>query len=219
MPDQVFVDAQIIKFATESELLRPKEPETFEWGGKTHSVVVHEFVTHRWRDQLSGDIRKEADLLTDVAALARDERISLVKHGELDMEVWGLPGSFGRRTVMWGVTIEDIPSPFEYSRVVSGPSGSARDYRSNFIRSIRHPRFLELARSCGAFDGADVSENQLWDAFHLWTAESANVPYFLTLDYRLIRRTKTAGKKGPRVAIVKPSELLSRCRKSELHQG
>jgi hypothetical protein len=211
MPDQVFLDAQIIKFSTESVLLRPKaQPEVIEWGGQTLSVPVQEFVTHRWRDKLEGDIRNETDLLPDVAALAGKGRVSFVTDGELDMEVWGLPGSFGRRTVMSGAKIERVPPPFEYSRVVSGPSGSFQEHRSDFIRSVNDPRFLELAKACGAFDGSEVGENQLWDAFHLWTAERSGVPFFLTVDFKLIRRTATAPKSGPRTTLLRPSELLAR---------
>jgi hypothetical protein len=79
---------------------------------------------------------------------------------------------------------------------------------ANFLKSITHPRFLQLQRACGAFQGDSVKENQLADAFHIWCAEAANASHFLTTDFtlaNLVRRHRTA---PPQVRVVAPSELL-----------
>lgn len=209
MPTRVFVDTVTIKESQRTTVLQPRpEPERIEWGGRILTPTVHDFVERVERERLKGQGRAEADLLPQVAELAKQGRIELVTTGEVLNEYGGTPGSFGRRTIMEGVPIGTVPLPIEYSRIIAGPGGSPREHRSRFIRSVSHPRFLEIARACGAFDGGEPKENTLWDAFHVWSAEASLVPYFLTLDRSLIRRAATAKKTRLTTRLVSPSELM-----------
>ncbi len=208
MPDQVFLDANILHSSQVSTVLRPRAPERFKWGDREHEVIVSDFVDYRLRDALEGEVRAEADLIPRIAQLAKDGAIELISGDEVNMEKWGLPMSGGRRTVMDGAEILWTEPPMKYSRVVAGPEGSPRDYRTKFIHSVSDPRFLQIAKACGAFDSEPPKTNTLWDAFHVWWAEAAGARYFLTLDFRLINRSKNEGQDRPSLRLVRPSEMI-----------
>ena len=53
---------------------------------------------------------------------------------------------------------------------------------------------------------AGLSDEQLQDAFHLWTGEANDIPYFLTIDFKFIHviRHKAKAKKKPFELICQP---------------
>ena len=75
--------------------------------------------------------------------------------------------------------------------------------------SIKHPRFTELAKMTGAYQGASkpLNLNQALDAYHIWCAESAEIDYFLTMDYKL-QKVVGRSKFEPSVKVVTPDQLL-----------
>ena len=121
-----------------------------------------------------------------------------------------------RGAQLYGVQIEWVEAPLEYSRILgrvvpSPPAARRNDMKEStveFLRDVDYPRFLELQLACGAKQGATINENQLIDAFHVWCAEHAGAHFFLTLDFKLIRNVRTHRRSPPRVQLVRPSELL-----------
>jgi hypothetical protein len=101
-----------------------------------------------------------------------------------------------------------VEGPFQYGRVVV--DGTRRDHQYEFLRSVKHARFTELQRSCGAYQGADkpMQRNQLLDAFHVLCAESASATYFLTLDDKLIRALMSGSPRKTSVTLTTPKRLL-----------
>lgn len=205
----MFLDANVIRNSEVVTRLLPR-PFSLPCGDRTVSGAIHDLVDRPRRSDLKDEALKEAELLPTVASLAKRGVVALVTGGEVMMETWGLPGSAGRRTVMEGAEIEWTDPPMEYSRPVAMDGGTPRDHRTEFIRSVRHPRFLEVANTCGAFDSNPPADNTLWDAFHVWWAEAAQARYFLTMDFRLTNRTsqKSKSKIPLHVTLVRPSELL-----------
>jgi hypothetical protein len=208
MPDRVFLDTNVLHSSQVSLVVRAHGPKLFEYDGRQYEVDFRDLADLRLRDGLKGEVRDEADLLPRVAELAKKGVIELITSDEVEMEKWGLPWSWGRRTVMDGAKILRTDPPIEYSRVLMGPWDGTREYRAKFIQSFSDRRFLEIAKACGAFDGPSPKTNTLWDAFHVWWAEAAGARYFLTLDFKLIKRAANKGRGRPSVRLVRPSELI-----------
>jgi hypothetical protein len=77
---------------------------------------------------------------------------------------------------------------------------------------IRRQRFLELQKATDAYQGPGKPphDNQLWDAFHVWSAESTGADYFLTLDMKLLRHLAQHRSFPPLVPCLGPVALLRR---------
>jgi hypothetical protein len=206
--DQVFLDANIIKFGTESFVFRPL-PRKLVWGDRPLEGTVHESSLHSWKDGLDGKGKAESDLLPEICRRALRGEFSFVTDAETLLEVWGLPGSVGERRVMSDVPITTLDPPFRYSRIMFGPQGSPNELQEQFFHGIQNARYLEIAVGCGIRDGHLRRRNVYADAYALWSAETAECRYFLTLDLKLLRRLKNSPKLALRTRPVSPSELLS----------
>jgi hypothetical protein len=197
---RVFLDTSIRKHSIRSRnLLRPAP------GGG-----LYEFYDEDPAADVSGDLRREIDLLSDVADAARAGKIQLLSHLETMTELLGIllfpsPGE----SVFDGIEIENIAGPIEYSRVVFG-GGSAKELQVQFFDQLDHPRFLQIRRACGAYqgEGVPVRPNQIVDAFHVWSAESAGATHFLTTDFKLTRVVANYKKAPLKLKVVTPSQLL-----------
>jgi hypothetical protein len=82
-----------------------------------------------------------------------------------------------------------------------------KEHQRAFLRSITHPRFMELRTAVGAVETAGHFDNQLADAYHVWCAEEAGARYFLTTDYK-IGKSIAHHYFHTTVDVVTPSELL-----------
>jgi hypothetical protein len=163
---------------------------------------------------VTGQLRDEIDAISAVASLARAGAIKLASNLETTLELLTIvsipsPG----KSEFHDINIANVPAPFEYSRLASGThyvSGTAKELQYAFLRRIRAPRFLEIQRACGAYQGDSVAPNgnQLADAFHIWCAEVAAAEYFLTTDLKLVRVVRQYKKAPLRVSVVSPTQLL-----------
>jgi hypothetical protein len=210
----VFVDANVIKLASETDVLVPRQ-DTVTWGGKEIEITVHDSGVRRELDRLpEGELKAEALLLRRVADEARNGIIRLIIQAEVVHETWTLPWARGAH--LYGVDIEWVDAPIQYGRILGRIVPSPRSARRNdmkestveFLSRLKQARFKELQVACGATQGDRINENQLIDAFHVWCAEEAGATHFLTLDFKLMRTVRQHKKHPPRVKVVKPSELL-----------
>ena len=90
---RVYIDANILKFsATRLLRFRPREVMV-DWGGKRQPLTVHDPVTVNPNDGIANntELRREAELLPQVAALAGSGIVDFLINIETQMEVWGLP--------------------------------------------------------------------------------------------------------------------------------
>jgi hypothetical protein len=214
---KVYVDANVFKFsATTLRRLVPKNEKTRNWYGKVTGTLLCaiEYVNPNERITKKS-LKREAELLAQVAECAKTKRLRLVMNYETDVEACGLPTMGNATGRFYGAPIEYIDSPMKHRRIISAPSLGLdygwKNLQYNFLSKIEDKRFLQLQKATGAYQGKKkLNRNQLLDAFHLWCAEQSKCDYFLTLDLKLIKvmsRSKWAPKD---LAIVTPSELLGR---------
>lgn len=208
---RVFLDTNIIKFSS-SELERyvPYEQEIL-WGGSKQRLVVHQMESRNPNDNIRNEeLKREVDLLEDVAKLGDAGRLEFLTHAEVHFESWSMPNLDSKRGLFYGANVGLVEDPIQYSRTIMGGRHSLRESQYAFLSSIEHPRFIEIQKVVGAYQGEmnSPSRNQLLDAFHLWCAENGKCDYFLTLDLKLIKLIRFKANNCLAVKAIKPSELL-----------
>jgi len=204
---RVFVEPSVMQHSVRSRrLLRPRAEQP-EWMGEQ---ILYDLVEEDPTACVKGDgMRVEVGLLPRIAEAAKRGDIELLSHMESVFEYLGVhrlgdgPSTLLQAGVAW------VKDPVPYSRIIAGPSfGDARALRADFLKGLRHGRFLELQRACGAHRGSRAHENQLADAFHIWCAEEGGATHFLTTDLKLIRVFGSQKETRLRVEVVAPSGLL-----------
>ena len=173
-------------------------------------MTVHDFVMMNRNENITNPaLKREADLLPDLAAHGKGNRIQYVINMETEFESWGLRNMDSRTGRFYNTPVEAVDAPVQYSRVMIGAAIDPELEQFRFLGSLKHPRFLELQKMTGAYQGpGKLNRNQLLDAFHLWCAEHNCCSFFLTLDFKLLKVLRK-GKNQPNVRAVKPSELLA----------
>ena len=207
---RIFVDTNVLKFAaTELRRLRPRT-QRIHWGGKEFDAVVHDIVKVNPNEFIrNADLKAEADLLPGLAELGVEGTVHFLTQLEAELESWGLPKMNSERGHFYGTPIELVEAPFKYSRIIVSAEVRSRLSQFEFLKSVSSPRFDELQRISGAYQGKnEPNGNQLLDAFHLWCAEHARADFFLTLDFKLIKAVRRVSTKYF-VPVVRPSELLA----------
>jgi|GEM_PF-1293288 len=211
-PLSVFLDACVLKASADTRLVFRPERQIIQWGNREIEANIHRPVyanqNIKYLNQGKQGRFQDTIALRYIAALAKERKISLLSHAEVNFELMGLPRSKGKGPYFYGAPIQNIEGPFQYERIFVDFTG--RDHQFEFLCSVKHPRFLELQRACGAFQGHDrlPNRNQLIDAFHLLCAESANASYFLTLDDKLIRILSNHPKVKTKVICITPQLFL-----------
>jgi hypothetical protein len=206
----VFLDTNVLKASLDKLPVFLARREKVTWGDQSFEVDIHEpaffnqnaILAQRNQDQFESTVA-----LRYLAAFAKEQKIRLITHNEVLIELWGLPNSTGGK-LLYGAPITKVPGPFPYGRIVF--DGTNDDHRYSFLSRIEHSRFHELQRICGAYQGAKqpLNKNQLCDAFHILCAESASANFFLTLDRKLIKSLYARGKKSTSVTPITPKDLL-----------
>jgi hypothetical protein len=215
MPNlKVYLDSNVYKFsAAQMPGYRPREV-TVNWGGHKQTLTVHDEVTENANDQISNpQLKAEADLLPEVAALGTSGLLTFQISVETNVEIGGLPKMFSLTGNFYGAPREMVDPPVKYGRILYGSLEGWEEEQYRFLCSLNHPRFHQLQRITGAYQGTQpANRNQLLDAFHLWCAEHNGSDYFLTLDFKPARVVEKARNK-PSVPVVRPSELLNAIRR------
>jgi hypothetical protein len=208
---RVYIDANVFKFSATCLLrLLPREV-LLDWGGAKHPSAVHGPVTLNPNDRITNnlELRREAELLPQVAALATGGLADFLINIETRMEGWGLPNLDSETGRFYGAPLTSVAAPVQYGRIMFGANVDYKEEQFTFLCSIRHERFDKLQRITGAYQGETRSNrNQLLDAFHLWCAEHNKCDFFLSLDFKLARMIVNS-KVKPEVPVVRPSELLA----------
>lgn len=210
-PPSIFLDTNVLKASVDTRLVFIPESKAVNWGGRDFDVDVHRpvFVNQNTKYLTQGNTERFEDTvaLRFIAALAKENKIRLISHQEVSIELMGLPRATGGNT-FYGAPINNVAGPFQYDRVVI--DGTGRDYQYEFLSTVKHDRFSELQRVCGAYQGAGkpLNRNQLLDAFHILCAESASASYFLTIDDKLIRVLTNQPRRQSSVMPITPKRLL-----------
>jgi len=190
------------------EMLRERRP-----GSGTYELVLEDPVELA---HVHSGLRAEIDLIPTIAEWAGSGVIRLGWNQETALEFFGtyiIPG--GGSSVFADVAVTMVESPLEYSRMLALPdrSISSSELRMMFLQGIDHPRFLQLLRATGAYQGpGKLHERQAMDAFHIWCAEHNAMTHFLTTDLKLTRIVKQYKTAPVKVAVVTPAELVAEIR-------
>jgi hypothetical protein len=208
---KIHLDSNIYKFSA-TELLRalPRDVSV-DWGGRRSTLTVYDPVTVNPNERIANnpELRSEAELLPQVAALAEAGLVVFQINVETQVEIGGLPDLDSRTGYFYGAAREIVQPPLRYGRALYEGAGSWDDGQYDFLRTLDHERFLELQKITGAYQGErPVNRNQLLDAFHLWCAEHSGADYFLSLDFKLAKVIERS-KSKPTVVVVRPSQLLA----------
>lgn len=210
-PTQVYIDANILKFSVHHRSVYRGRPQRVQWGNFDKVLTVYELIETDEIAKLDLNQRNEAKTLRLIADAARAGKIYFKMNSETLIETWGLPKLDSIEGRFFGAEIELVPTPLRSSRIIAtGKPNSMRILQYDFVSRITHPRFLELQKAAGAYQGEKgLQRNQLLDAFHLWCAEYNRCQYFLTMDKKLARIVERA-KRAPAFEIVSPIELADK---------
>lgn len=207
----VFIDTNILKFSAVKKYAYRKKVKKINWGDVEHEVEVHERFTINNLHQIKNDTqRRDAVFLGILAYAGISERLKFHIHREVDLEAWGLPGVFGGPGRFFGCPIHNVDDPVPpKARIIIGGQKTFKEHKLDFLGGIQHPRFIELAKMTGAYQGVDkpLNLNQGLDAYHIWCAECAGLKYFLTMDYKL-QKVARKSKIKTSVVIMTPDQLL-----------
>ena len=209
MVPSVFLDTTVFKFAATTLRRYVGRPSTVQWGPlQVHGVTYTEEVVNP-NDRISdAKLKSEAGLLPAIADLGVRGQLSFLISDEARLEQWGLPNLDSETGDFYGAPIRIASAPIEYARVMGGLGIDRRLEQSRFMESLDNPRFLELQRASGAYQGNNpTNRNQLIDAFHIWCAEHNACRFLLTLDWKL-QRSLAKTRVPMKVQVVSPSELL-----------
>lgn len=212
MIPKILVDTNVLKFSATQQLrIVPLNKKTRNWYGKVTGIQVSQITTvdpnEKIRDQ---ELGKEADLLPQIADLAKAGKIELLLHLEATFESMGLPSMDSESGKLYGAPTTNAESPVPFGRVLFSPHATPDEHAKNFLQNITDPRFKTIQKITGAYQGGtNYNLNQLRDAFYIWCAEHNKCDYMLTLDFKLVRMVANSKKHKANVHVVKPSELLN----------
>jgi hypothetical protein len=210
---RVFLDTAVVKHSIRSRTVLIPRQHSLNVDGRLHQFQVHEIADIDPTESVrSGRLRTEIGLVSEVARRARAGEVDLLWHIESEVEFFGIQLFGGGKSELLEAGVTMVEAPLKYSRILSPLSTLSgetwQSLRTDFLTGIKHPRFMELQRACGALQGNHLNENQLLDAFHIWCAEAAHATHFLTTDFKLARVVRGHKTAPPRVKVVAPSELL-----------
>lgn len=192
-PPRIFLETNALKLASERILRAYRVPKVVQWGSAAVTIPMvrwyEEYPNHRlgrrqWRLIL------EISCLPSIAWMARQGRVELLCTEEVVTELRGLPKTDDPRGLFYGAPITRVKAPayatgsgllerLVYPRAQRRPN--ARERQLEFMGGIQRQRFLELQKATGAYQGPGKPphKNQLWDAFHVWSAECAGADFSL----------------------------------------
>jgi len=211
-PPTAYIETSVLKFSATALLRLFPRTQIIDWG----DAGISEFKYYEPRFMNPNDkipnasLRREAELLPTVAALVKACRLVAVTDIETRLESWGLPKMDSWAGVFYGAPIGNVPPPVNSNRMLFCTGRDALEMQHQFLRKIKHPRFLRLQKITGGYQGEDrYCWSQMLDAFALWCAEHNGCDFFLTLDFSLIRMVRRCRDAPVKPVLVRPSDLLS----------
>lgn len=211
MVPKILLDTNIFKFAAKGPLcFIPANRKTRNWYGRVTGFQFYDIGYVNRNEKIGNpDLKREVDLLPQIAEIAKEGEFELLAHPETTYESWGLPAMGSPTGPFYGAPITKAESPIKYGRTIFAPGISADELTKTFLTGIRDARFQTLAKLTGGYQGSKQPNlNQLLDAFYIWCAEHSKCQYLLTLDFKLIRVVRNSKRQNLTVRLVKPSELL-----------
>ena len=210
-PPTVYIETTVLKFSATTLLRLFPCTQIIDWGNA--EVSEHKYYEPQYvnpNDEIRDVIlKREVELLPSVADLVKKGRLLAVTDIETRFESWSLPKMDSCSGVFYRAPIGEAPPPVNCDRLLFCAGRDPREMQHQFLREIKHPRFLRLQKVTGAHEPQSRRYwNQMLDAFALWCAEYNSCDYFLTLDFKLIRQVRGCRDAQVKPALMRPSELL-----------
>lgn len=208
---KIFLDTNILKFASNKHLVRRPEFQTVNWGELEDTVQVFKPYTVSHLDRIKSDTQfRDSVSIPFLAKAGILGYAEFVKTTHVTHEAAGLPWMASATGVFFGCQITNVADPIGAKRMLLGGGRSADEWTDLFVNSISERRYLEICRVTGAFQGDNkpLQRNQALDAFHIWSAEVAGADLFLTMDYKLSRMVKKDTKNRIQIPVVTPNQAI-----------
>lgn len=182
------------------------------WGNQEVSVPLTGMKRRPARSKDEEWLQSQINSLPTLARIAMEGGIELCSYNEIGFESWNRKGGlFGNSAinVFQNVTFRKIPPAVERSKfrqTIDLKKYLSRDEIISFCKFlltpdikdiVDHPEIrgmltdfeVENLRGISRFETLcdGLAESQYPDAFHLWTAETNKVDFFLTTDGKFIR--------------------------------
>jgi len=170
--------------------------------------------------------QNEIDWFPTIAQLSEYEHIKLFTYDELNFESWfrsedsKIGNVFSESSVTFvepaisrshfrqGDMLEQIRSENKVDFFESLLKWTPDLFQSTEFESYLPKLTLDSIKNIDRFKkiAEALTAEQLQDAFHLWTAEVNDIPYFLTIDFKFINaiRNKAKSKKKPFDMVCEP---------------
>lgn len=203
-PPLVFLDTCIYKAAARVTVFG-KKVHHYNQDGEYKGWHIP-IVDYNYNEDVPDDRhRKELEHVASIARLFVHGVLRAADSPEVRLEFLSLPKSGGGPSLLREVEREQLMPPVPWPMHLR--LSHWREDLSAHLKVIRDPRFHEIKKMVGAYQGDKPAPfNQLLDALYLWTAERGGCQYFLTVDHKLRRFSF----RSDTLQIVLPSELLER---------
>ena len=185
LPVHVVLDSCVTRHSVRVKCAQ--EQRTFNWGGKTLQTTI---ATTAPKESPGGWLGEETGVLPVIAQAAKEGAVVFYRGLELTWEAaHHRSPTFvtGPASPFQGLSINSVPDPVTSGRVLASYDDQLGDGSRrwlDFLSGLDHPRYLEILHEIGG--------NKPEDAFHLWGADAARIPLFLTTDKKLMNSVKNA---------------------------
>lgn len=210
------------------------QEQTLQWGEITVCNDVHGY---RAKELPRGDWKRhQLKMLPTIARLVHEEKLIFCTSAELGFESWhasvGLRGRHG--DIFRGIEYEEVPAAIERSYFrqtvdfrnhISGNEQAKwckefllrldeRTFPEELMERMKLPEFMRrnianlgrFKKICSYLD----TDDHIRDAFHLWTAETNGLDYFLTADKKFINKILNSTPLDFPTPPISPASLLER---------
>lgn len=198
---KVFFDTNILKLSVRRQYAAI--PQETSWGPH---IIKWDLEVVIDKPRRPGWLQQEIDALERLAPLVRSGLIEACICSEIVNETLFIPGMWQQNTelgIFEDVEFQDVSEPdfFGSLRIAFGRGFDPKKIREEFLSTTIYPRFNRLKEALGG--------NKNADAFLIWTAESNQLPYFLTTDRKLINSVRLQRKCIFGTHLLYPTELLA----------
>ena len=213
MPSTVLLDANLLRHA---EPWRFPDSDAHPAQRSTITMPPYGAVAAEPRGALGSShawLTSQLDAIPRIGEFARKGHIKCFVSELVMLELTDQPR--GRHaTGMLGdfrdVRFEEVPPPLPLPAEITDsqiPWTTRRDRITRWLQHCSDERFVELKSALQS----PMKDNKLIDLFHVYSAETAGLDYFVTADKKsLVERLREQTKVSLGVDVVYPSELISR---------
>ncbi len=176
--------------------------EVWKWVVKTDAEIEQRNEAASWKQWMKAEIQAVQSLIE----FAHRERLVICKEVESVLELgWSTNSATLKHinSLLGNVRLYPVSSPFKHARILAGLTeispGKMREDMLDFAIN-NYSRMRQIWEAIG--DGKKKA-----DAYHIWTAETSNIEFFVTLDKKLVNSARNQRRINFGTQITYPSDL------------